>query len=122
MMRKLLLGLVLLPLFGSAVSAADRLDDGQLDRVTAGAAAVINCPTCIVAMSNSSSTNGITVTTSHVAPPPTGGGAGAGGGQGGDPGGAGPFGAGSPDGGPQILSPTVTANLVQLAGFNPLSP
>jgi hypothetical protein len=138
-MKKLILGLAVLPFIGGGGSAADLLTNDQMDLVTAGLTLSIDCPTCIVANSTSVSNNGITVNTSSIItppppPPPPGdgsqnGGSQDGGSQGGGPppgpvqiGGSSP--GGSPGGGsnPGALGGFNGANIVQAAGFNPLSP
>lgn len=90
-MRSALIGLVMLPLLGGAASAS-ALSDAQLDLVTAGVdLGSFNCPGCSFSTSNSTSNNGVTVSTSTsgvisppVVNPPGGGGNGGAGGGGGN--------------------------------------
>lgn len=72
-MKGILIGVAILPFIGGLASAADRLNDAQLDHVVAGETPNIYCPTCIVATSSSVSINGITTTVNMTTMPPTGG-------------------------------------------------
>jgi hypothetical protein len=120
-MKKLLFGLAALPFIAGIASAADRLGDAQMDRITAGNLPSIDCPTCILSSSTSISNNGVTVAMSITTGPTSGGTIGGGGafGGGGTTGGGGSQGGGTNSG---ILSAGFIANIVQLAGFNPVSP
>jgi hypothetical protein len=131
--KKLILGFAVLPFIGGGGSAADLLTNDQMDRVTAGLTLSIDCPTCIVANSTSVSNNGVTVNMSSVVtpppPPPPDGGSQDGGSQGGgQPSGPVQIGGSSPGGSqgggsnPGALGGANAANILQLAGFNPLSP
>jgi hypothetical protein len=72
-MKAILTVIAILPFVAGVASAADLLNDEQLDRVVAGDIPNIYCPTCIVASSSSVSVNGITVNTSMTMQPTTGG-------------------------------------------------
>ena len=72
-MNKIFLALIALSCLTDFASAADRLNDAQMDRVTAGAIPDITtalentiCPSCLSASSNSISVNGVTSTTSTI--------------------------------------------------------
>lgn len=73
-MRKLLFGLAAIPFLAGVASAADRLTDLQMDRISAGAPGGLNitvnttsptpdCPGCITVTTSSTSKNGVTTTT-----------------------------------------------------------
>ena len=70
-MKAILIGLAVLPLMSWSASAATRLTDLQLDRVTAGLdlkLPTINCGGCTLASSTSSTNNGATTTTGSTVP------------------------------------------------------
>jgi hypothetical protein len=69
----------------NAATAADRLTDVQMDRVTAGQLLGIECSVCTLSSSTSMSVNGVTMTTSSSGGSSTGA-TGTGGGGGGPPG------------------------------------
>jgi hypothetical protein len=120
-MNKLVFGLAALPLMMGIASAAEPLNDVQLDQISAGDLPAIACPICISSSSNATSmtTNGVTVTST---------GSSTGGGTGGSTGGSGGSTGGSSTGGttPATSSPVVTlpANLVSIVttttGFAPM--
>jgi hypothetical protein len=76
--------------------AADQLSDAQLDMVTAGQFAGVDCPGCTLSSATSTSNNGVTTNTSTTGTTPGGGGTGGtGGGTGGTGGGTGGTGGGT---------------------------
>jgi hypothetical protein len=126
-MNKLLLGFAALPFVAGLASAADRLDDAQMDRITAGASVLptitIDCPTCVSATSGqtSSTMNGVTVVVTTGGLPSGGSGSNTGTGSsntgtgsGGTPNFAGLLGASAPRGVVTVLPPNLLATTVGL--------
>jgi hypothetical protein len=121
MKKEVLIGLAILSLTAGGASAAGRLSDLQLDRVTAGLV-LPDCPGCTLASSNGTSTNGITVSNSTITklpqptpPPPPSGGTGGTGGTGGS-GGSSSGGGNAGPSGPSVFTTTgtVPANLAAI--------
>jgi hypothetical protein len=141
-MKKLLFGLAALPFLAGIASAADRLSDAQMDRITAGElpTLTIDCPACISSSSNNTSitTNGVTVATNSSGATggsggSTGGSGGATGGSGGSTGGSGGStgdtggstgGSASTSETPLVLKVALPSNLVSIitatTGFSPV--
>lgn len=94
-------------LSAKAVAAADYLSSAQMDRVTAGQLLGIECPNCTLSSSNSTSLNGVTMSTSGSSSTGSGGTGSSSGGTSGNSGGGG-------SGGPNIGVVQVPANLTAI--------